>query len=483
MICITIAQESRRFALVDMRNAAPQCDLLEVRLDRFGKAPELGELLAAKPKPVILSCRRRQDGGEWDGTEDERLALLRQCIIARADHVEIELDVADQVRPFPGSKRVISYTNLSETPANIAEIYAQAQTKHPDVVKLTTLARTPEEAWPLVQILAKPALPTVVVGLGKPGVMLSVLGKKIGAPWTYAALEKGMEAYPGQPTVNDLKTVYHFDAIDRSTRFVGVTGFEEREYAHVALFNAALAHLGSPNRCLPLGVGNVRLFRKVLEAVKMQAVAVDEAHRASMTELATQLQGAAERLGAADLILPQSDGWHGLFVLDRAVASGLETIKPLRGRAVMLVGVNALAREVGRRLVKYGAMLVVASRDREAAQKLAHELQCRHVQFEAVYTTLHDVLVYCCEESAAGARAGGPLHAGYLKPGMAVADLTAGLKRTPLLREAAARGCSVLPPGRLLVEHVLHQVKYVTGQDVPRKPLLEALEAVFPDDE
>src|SRR5438270_5450235 len=134
MICISINQESRRFALADMLNAAKQCDLLEVRLDRFGKAPELGELLAHKPRPVIMSCRRSQDGGAWDGTEEERLALLRQCIISKADYVEIELDVADEIRRFPPAKRVIAYTNLQETPADIADIYALAQTKNPDVI-------------------------------------------------------------------------------------------------------------------------------------------------------------------------------------------------------------------------------------------------------------------------------------------------------------------------------------------------------------
>src|SRR5207247_3225278 len=85
MLCISIYQESRRFALVDMLNASRQCDLLEVRLDRFGKSPEVGELLAAKPKPIIFSCRRPQDGGNWDGSEEERLAILRQCIVAGAD--------------------------------------------------------------------------------------------------------------------------------------------------------------------------------------------------------------------------------------------------------------------------------------------------------------------------------------------------------------------------------------------------------------
>src|SRR5262249_24947325 len=215
--------------------------------------------------------------------------ILRQCIISKADYVEIELDVADQIRKFPPARRVISYTNLRETPSDIADIYAQAQTKNPDVIKLVTPARTPEEAWPLVQILAKPPVPTVVVGLGKPGVMLTVLGKKIGAPWTYAALERGMEAYPGQPTISDLEAIYHYGNIERSTRFIGVTGFSEREESAIAVLNAALAHLGLPARCLPLGVGSTRLFRKVIEAVKLAAVVVDDAHQHSFLEIATEL--------------------------------------------------------------------------------------------------------------------------------------------------------------------------------------------------
>src|SRR5262245_12923790 len=144
MICISIAQESRRLALADMLNASRQCDLLEVQMDRFEKAPDISELLSNKPKPIILSCRRGEDGGHWQGSEEERLALLRQCIISKADYVEIELDVADQIRKLPPCKRVISYTNLKETPADIADIYADAQTRSPDVIKLVTLVRTPE---------------------------------------------------------------------------------------------------------------------------------------------------------------------------------------------------------------------------------------------------------------------------------------------------------------------------------------------------
>jgi 3-dehydroquinate dehydratase/shikimate dehydrogenase len=493
MICISIAQESRRMALADMHNAAPQCDLLEVRLDRFAKAPDVGELLTHKPRPIILSCRRQQDGGDWDGPEEERLALLRQCIVSKADYVEIELDVADQIRKFPPAQRVISYTNFRETPPDITDIYAEARTKHPDVIKLVTLARTPEEAWPLVQLLAKPALPTVVVGLGKPGVMLSVLGKKIGSPWTYAALEKGMEAYPGQPTVRELNDVYHYPAIGRSTRLIGVTGFGPREYVSVALLNAALAHHGLPARCLPLGVGNVSLFRKVMDAVRLGGVVVDAEHQATVGEIATELEAAAREAQAVDLLVPEGKGWRGCNTLGAAAVAALEAGLrarapaggPLQGRMVLIVGANATARAVATGVKQRGGLLILASHQRGAAKQLAQDLECRQIQFEALYSTAHDVLVVCDDEQAEG-KVKGPagtsgIHAGYLRAGMTVMDLTGSGAPTALLGEAAARGCTVIAPQQALLQQLATQARRLTGKETPVEVLEQTLRRVVDD--
>jgi 3-dehydroquinate dehydratase/shikimate dehydrogenase len=487
MICISINQESRRLAVVDMFNAAKQCDLLEVRLDRFGMAPGLSEMLSVRPRPVIMTCRRKEDGGQWDGSEDERLALLRQCIASKADYVEIEVDAADQIRPFPPAKRVISYTNLKETPADIADIYAEAQTKKPDVIKLTTLARTPEEAWPLVQILARPPVPTVVVGLGKPGVMLALLGRKIGAPWTYAALERGMEAWPGQPTVTDLNEVYHYPAFERGTRLVGVTGFGEREVATVAALNAGLAHLQLPARCLPLGVGSVRLFRRIAEAVKLAGLVVDEGHQAVLMEMVQEAQPAAAQARAADVILHKSEKWHGYHTGFAAVAASLEGAlkaksaadEPLRGRMVMVVGLNATAHGVAAELLQHGVSVILASHKKKAGQELAHALGCRHVQFEALYSTMHDVLVLCDEEKEEmrGKPGATGLHPGYLKAGMTVLDLTAGLRPSELLREAEARGCTAIAPRELLLDRLELQARLFTGKQVPRDVLSAAIPA------
>ncbi len=493
MICISIAQASRRMALADMLNASRQCDLIEIRLDCFEKTPDIAELLANKPKPVILSCRRQKDGGEWRGSEEERLTLLRQCIVAKADYVEIELDVADQIRRFPPAKRVITYTDLQETPRDVAEIFAECQSKSPDVIKLVMNARTPEEGWPLVQIVARQTVPTVVTGIGKPGVMLSVLGKRIGAPWIYAALEKGMEAYPGQPSVRELRDIYHYDSIGKGTRFLGVTGFGEEEAAKVAAFNALFAHQQSTLRCLPLGLGSIPIFRKIMDAVKLAGVSVDPQHQESAASLAATLDADASAAQGVDLLVPHDQGWVGYYTATRAIVAALEGalalktpgVGSLQGRILMLVGVNSLARAIAHAARERGARLIIASHRKEAAHQLAQALECRYVQWEALYSTLHDAVVVCDDEreqvksKSATGEAG--LHPGYLKSSMVVMDLTAP-KPTTFLQAAVARGCGAVLPREILPEQLALQAKQVTGQEADSRIIREALAPFFEEE-
>lgn len=489
MICISIAQESRRLALADMLNAAQMgADLLEVRLDCFENQAEPKELLQARRKPVIFSCRRREDGGGWSGSEEERVMLLKKAIISDADYCELEQDIADQVRRFGPCQRVVSYTNLGETPADIGDIYESLQRKQADVIKLTCKARTPEEAWPLVQLLAKAKTPTVVVGLGRPGLMLTILGRKFGAPWTVAALEKGVEAYPGQPTIRELDSVYHYRSIHRQTKLVGVTGVGEREYVTTALLNTAFAHLDQPIRCLPLQVGNVRLFRKAIDLLKLSGVVIEAEQQEALRELAEHVDesvaAAALNPGGMPVENPVDllcrDGkerWLGRHTFGIAVAAALEDSlrragKQLEGAVVLLAGLNATAQSIARAVKERGGILIFAGRDRDVSARFSRMFGGRQIQHEAIYSTLHDVTVV----------SEGELHPGFLKAGMTVIDVTALPRKTALMRAAEERGCGIVAPADLLIEQVRRQVKCLTGEEAARAPL-EALMPQLLDDE
>jgi 3-dehydroquinate dehydratase/shikimate dehydrogenase len=285
-----------------------------------------------------------------------------------------------------------------------------------------------------------------------------------------------MEAYPDQPTARDLENIYHYRSIHRSTRLIGVTGFGERERATIAALNAMFAHLQLPARCLPLGVGNVRLFGKVIEAVKLAAAVIDDEHRQTILEIAAEREPSAARTGAADLLLHRDNKWHAADTRIPATVNALESAMrarsaaehPLAGRMVLLAGINDRTRMMARELTQRGSVLILASHDRGAAHQLAQQLKCRLVQFEALYTTIHDVLIVCDEEKQ------GAIHPGYLKPSMAILDLTSPLEKSPLLREAEGRGCVVVTPQHLWLEQVSLQSRLLTSKDVPRQLLADA---------
>ncbi|VTS04596.1 type I 3-dehydroquinate dehydratase [Tuwongella immobilis] len=499
MICISIAQESRRLVLVDILNAVMLgADMVEVRLDCFEKDPNIGELFANKRKPILCSCRRPEDGGNWDGTEEERLMLLRQAIISGADFVEMEADVADQIRPYPGCKRVIAYTNLKETPADLAEIYEGMLQQKPDVVKIVTRARTPEEAWPLVQLIPKATVPTVVFGLGRPGVMLAVLGRRLGAPWTVAALERGMEAYPGQPTIRDLEQIYRYREIGKGTRFVGVTGLAERDFLLTGLLNAAFVELQKPQRCLPLQVGNPKTFRKIIEAVKLQAVVLDESNREGTHAIAAYDDSSRVPVQAADFLAPTADGWVAQNHFGEAAVRAIEASmpprengeSPLRGRMAMLVGDTPTVRMIAPSLKARGASLIFACKQREASARLSQLFGGRQILFDALYTTSHDVLIYPGdpqteeedETPQSQSHSRGGIHPGYLRPGMTIFDVSQMPRLTPLLREATQRGCAIVDPKTMLVEYARCMVEQIVGETIASEFLREWLSNWVEDD-
>jgi shikimate 5-dehydrogenase len=135
-----------------------------------------------------------------------------------------------------------------------------------------------------------------------------------------------------------------------------------------------------------------------------------------------------------------------------------------------------MAQTLARELKQHGCALIVVSHDRNAAHQLAQELECRYAQFEALYTTLHDVLIVCDEEQAPGKPRGGAasIRPGYLKPGMTVLDLTAVSQLSPLVQEAEARGCAVVTPQHCWLEQVALQARLLTGKEVPLQLLADA---------
>ncbi|MDP6958965.1 MAG: type I 3-dehydroquinate dehydratase, partial [Planctomycetota bacterium] len=80
-------------------------DLVEIRADYLRNREELLTLIEAKPLPVLVTLRSVEEGGQFEGTEEELFSLLELAASAGADWVDVEWR---RYRPFArGQSRVI----------------------------------------------------------------------------------------------------------------------------------------------------------------------------------------------------------------------------------------------------------------------------------------------------------------------------------------------------------------------------------------
>src|SRR5262249_4857398 len=143
---VVIGRTRHKMVQIEIQEAAKRgAEFLELRLDFLAKAPDFKRLLANKPCPWVATVRPPADGGRWSGSEEARLMLLRQATVAGFDWVDLETDVADSMRRFGAVKRIVSYHNRDEVPADLEKIYEKMCKQDADVVKIAVRAQQPSD--------------------------------------------------------------------------------------------------------------------------------------------------------------------------------------------------------------------------------------------------------------------------------------------------------------------------------------------------
>jgi 3-dehydroquinate dehydratase/shikimate dehydrogenase len=475
MICISVTPESRQLAKVDIFNAAGQCDLIEVCLDRLHKEPDIKDLLEGSKKPILVSCRRQEEGGQFKGTEEERLLLLRQAILANPAYIEMDVETAAKIPRFGKVQRVVSFVSLDRALGNVDEIFDEAVAAKADVIKCTWPTQTLEAAWPLLAAVSqKRSLPVVGMGLGRCGLTFSLLGRKYGSPWIYAALEKGMEAFPGQPTVGELDNLYRWRQVGPKTRFIGIAGFNETELATAKVLNAAFDQLDMNTRCLPFDFKSSDQLAKMLDILKVPAIIATPGYGRQVMPLAQKMDDTTKQSQYADVLLKQPDGWTAYNLLGKIALKALESKlgkksaddHPLDRRSAMILGSGGLAQAMAVGIRKRNGMVSVSSGDDDEAQRVCQAVEARFVPIAKLYETLIDVVI-ATTPNLDYKQKKMPINPSILRPGMAFLDITDIPGESPLCEEARGRGCKVVEPTEVFADYVTTLFKSLTGQDLP----------------
>lgn len=220
-ICVSIAAENARAAAAAMKKMSGKADLVELRIDRFG-GRDLESLLGEKNCPVIVTNRKKDEGGFFEGSDAERIAELEYAVSLGADIVDIELStgwrgiaaLARRIGQKGGkTKLLVSYHDLKGTPEDgvlHAKLDACAE-EGADIIKIVTYAERMEDNFRILNLIRQGkerGYPVVAFCMGETGRVSRAAAPLFGAPFTYAALRRGAESAPGQMTVAELKRIF-----------------------------------------------------------------------------------------------------------------------------------------------------------------------------------------------------------------------------------------------------------------------------------
>ncbi len=490
MICVTIGR-GRHSSLAEEWKAAAEAgvELVELRVDCLRREPDLKRILAQRHTPIVFTLRRSADGGLWRGGEEKRQQLLREAIAMGVDYVDLESDIASQIRRFGKTKRIVSYHNLKKTPNEINDIADQCDEMDADVVKVATSAASIADALKVLALGPRSKVPTVTIAMGELGVFTRVLGAKYGAPFTYAGFNPERTFAPGMLRYQSLKREYFYDEINAETEVFAVIGDPIEQSLSPAIHNAAFRHLGLNKVLVPIHVPSGRLAETLneLEWLKIKGFSVTIPHKEDLVKILDKKDGAVDRTGSCNTLLFKDDKKVGYNTDYRAAMESLENAlggstgdretSPLMDKQVLILGAGGVARSIAFGVARRGAHLQITNRHEERAAALAEEVGCRAVNWAQRASTIADVVINCTPVGMHPHVDDTPVPpATFNKPGMIAFDTIYHPENTMFLKLARERDCTTITGVEMFVRQAAEQFKLYTGQEAPQDVMRAALQ-------
>jgi 3-dehydroquinate dehydratase/shikimate dehydrogenase len=509
-LCVPIMVESAEQALADAF-AAQQAgaDLVEFRLDRFTDDRDAAvKLVDNCPLPTIVTIRPDWEGGEYDGDDATRIALIEflgtTCTgpayfdveLATYDRsanlrqkVMLVVDHENQPRPTD-TGLILSSHDFQGRPADLLRrVKAMTEFGSCRVVKLAWFARSLRDNLEAFEIIRDRHKPTIALCMGEFGLMSRVLAKKFGALLTFAASDADHGTAPGQPTIDELKTLYRWNALNQGTQVFGVIGDPVGHSMSPAIHNVGFDAVNYNGVYLPMRIPpEYEHFKATVGSflnfapLDFRGASVTIPHKRNLLrfvgESGGEIEPLAAKIGAANTLTVRDNG--SLYASNTDYAAALDSVcdamglerAALKAKRVAVLGAGGAARAVVAGFSAYEAEVTVYNRTLDKANALAQTFDAHSAKLADIQSADYDILINCTPigmhphvDAAPFDFTSDPSPA--TSSPRVVFDTIYNPVETKLLREAKAAGCTTVSGVEMFVRQAAAQFTLWTGQAAP----------------
>lgn len=216
-ICTVVTGKTLDEFLDNLEKIQKLSDFVELRID-YIKNVSLKDIEIIKRKTnkkTIFTCRSKNEGGLFEGNEQERKAIIEKAGKLGFDYIDIELSAVKQFTSLINSnqtKIILSFHDFEKTPSleELEKIKNQMGKYKNSIMKFATVVQNDEDIKTLYKLLLNKQKDEemIVIGMGEKGIITRILGPLLGSYLTFASTPYSQSA-PGQIDVNEMKKIYN----------------------------------------------------------------------------------------------------------------------------------------------------------------------------------------------------------------------------------------------------------------------------------
>ena len=211
-------------------------------------------------------------------------------------------------------------------------------------------------------------------------------------------------------------------------------------------------------------------------------------HKVAVVEHLDGLAASAEVIGAVNCVVRRDGAFVGENTDGQGFLASLRTVADPAGSSLVVLGAGGAARAIAVEAALAGATAItIVNRDRARGSQLVALLEARTPASAELVAWDRTFAVPADTDMVVNATSVGlfpdvdarvDLDVESLAPGMVVADVIPNPPRTRLIRDAEARGCTVLDGLGMLVGQGAIGIRHWTGVDPDQAVMREALEGL-----
>ena len=455
-----------------MHQAVLHADLIELRLDHFSKRDpaSLTNLLSKFSIPTIFTLRSKSQGGNYSGSEGDRLQEIKRLATCRPAYMDLEAhipqDYFEEFRAkFSEIKLIISHHDFKNTVENL-DVIIEAMPKG-TFYKVASMAHSTADTL-RTMIASKKYQNLISISMGEAGEVSRILAPSIGSI-TYSCLDEKQASASGQIPVKRLTDIYRYKSIHPNIGIYGLIGNPITESVGHLTHNAVMQafNLDAVYVKMKVEPEELQTTLHLLKTLGFRGLSVTMPLKEVILPHLDDIDAEAKAIGAVNTVLFD----QGRLIGSNTDGIGaLECLGAVQGKKIILIGAGGAARAIIFEAIRRDAKVIVLNRTKDKALYLAKKFGCEGASLDFMhkyYKNSDDILINCTAHQL-------PVEPNFIE-GSLVMDITTNPKETLFLKSAQAAGCRIVYGYEMFVGQAVKQFETWFPAKIDKQKIYEIL--------